>query len=398
MGTIMGEGAVSHVRPPAENHLINLLRFGAALAVVLSHARTVLFVDYDAAPHDVLTTLAYGLTALGKEAVTVFFVLSGFWVGGAAMRKVESGRFAWHDYLSDRAIRLWLVLVPGLILTALIDVIGMQFFGEASVYAGDGRYQGVVGPDPFPREAWLFGANVLFLQGLFVEPFGSDGALWSVGYEFWMYVVGAAIIVCTYRRSAINFVIALLLLAGCTMGEPGRFPLYMMIWLLGAIVARASPYLKKASSRLSLTYVNVVRIGCAALLVAGALMVRGLKLPFEAGLFTVAALTAVLLATLVVRDDAIRHDSPFRWASWMAAFSFSLYVIHQPLLLFLVAFAGIDIDNRWQPDAVHWIAFGGVIASLLVAAYAFAAVTEKHTATVRSSLKAAIRLRRMPAG
>lgn len=387
-----------HAGPSPENHLINLLRFGAALAVVCSHARTVLFVDYDAAPHNFLLKIAYGVTALGKEAVTVFFVLSGFWVGGAAIRKVEAHRFYWRDYLSDRAIRLWLVLLPGLVLTAVLDGIGLQFFPEASVYTGDARYQGVIGADPFPHSAWLFGLNTVFLQGLFVLPYGTNASLWSVGYEFWMYAVGAAIIMFAYRRSMTALLIAVVLFAASTVAEPDRFPSYMLTWLLGAAVARSRPIIRHAAARWSYAQICAARLTSALALLVGAVVVRGLSASFEVGLVVVGSLTAVLIATLITGDDADRTDSSFRFASYLAAFSFSLYVIHLPLIVFFAATMGIDVQHRWQPHMMQWFAFSGVISGLVLLAWAFAGVTERHTASVRAAIKTTLRSREMQVG
>jgi peptidoglycan/LPS O-acetylase OafA/YrhL len=372
-----------------ENHLVNLVRFLAAVAVVVSHARTVLFVDYDLAPHNLPMKILYGLTALGKEAVTVFFVLSGFWVGGAAIRKVQQGRFRWPDYLGDRIIRLWLVLIPGLLLTVVLDGVGMHMFGHASVYAGDARYQGVVGPHGFNHDALLLPLNSLFLQGVFFAPYGSNGPLWSIGYEFWMYVFGAILLTALYRRSKIDFAVIAGVIVLVTLHSMNAI-VYLTVWMMGAGIAWLKKPIRRHLSHLSAPMLNFVRIASGIAVVSAALVVRGFYLPLIPNLFLVAIPTCVLLATLIAGDDACNPTNPLRIASWFAASSFSLYVIHGPLLIFGTAAAGVDIDLRWMPDLQHWVLLAGVMASFLAIAWLFASITERHTHKVREWVRSRI--------
>lgn len=87
--------------------LLDGLRGGAALLVLISHARHFEFEDYASqAAAGPLATLFYGATALGHQAVIVFFVLSGFLISGSVRRSVEARRWLWRDYLSRRLSRL----------------------------------------------------------------------------------------------------------------------------------------------------------------------------------------------------------------------------------------------------------------------------------------------------
>ena len=92
----------------------------AALTVCMGHVRSALFMDYvDLPDAGLATSLFYAWTGLGREAVMVFFVLSGFLVGGAVMRAGPA--FDWRTYAIARLSRLWVVLVPALLLTAALD-------------------------------------------------------------------------------------------------------------------------------------------------------------------------------------------------------------------------------------------------------------------------------------
>jgi hypothetical protein len=56
---------------------------------------------------------------LGSQSVIVFFVLSGFFVGESVIKRWNI--FSYSDYLLAWFIRLWIVLVPALLLTLFLD-------------------------------------------------------------------------------------------------------------------------------------------------------------------------------------------------------------------------------------------------------------------------------------
>ena len=147
---------------------LDWLRFGAALVVVAVHARGFSFVAYGELPVDqrtVLTGAWFALSRLGREAVMVFFVLSGYLVGGKVIERSLDGSFNFTAYSLDRVTRLGIPLVPA---------VGLSVF--AMVATGM-----VVSP------VTLVG-NLLFLQGILVEPLPGDVPLWTLSYEAWFSI------------------------------------------------------------------------------------------------------------------------------------------------------------------------------------------------------------------
>ena len=55
----------------------------------------------------------------GHTAVIIFFVLSGYLVGKHVYLAFNTGRWSWREYAIKRLSRLWIVLIPALILTAI---------------------------------------------------------------------------------------------------------------------------------------------------------------------------------------------------------------------------------------------------------------------------------------
>lgn len=66
---------------------LDALRGIAAVGVCLNHVRDIFFRDYSQlSHHNPLLALAYLATGLGHQWVIIFFVLSGYLVGGSALR------------------------------------------------------------------------------------------------------------------------------------------------------------------------------------------------------------------------------------------------------------------------------------------------------------------------
>jgi peptidoglycan/LPS O-acetylase OafA/YrhL len=89
---------------------LDALRFVAAFMVLFSHTRNDYFMAYGDLPasqHGVATFVFYTLGRLGHEAVVVFFVLSGFLVGGRCFERIQNGTMNVKSYLIDRFARIY---------------------------------------------------------------------------------------------------------------------------------------------------------------------------------------------------------------------------------------------------------------------------------------------------
>ena len=363
-----------------------MLRAGAALMVVISHARILLLDDFDNIRHSVPQNAIYGLTSLGHEAVVLFFVLSGYWVGGSALRKIKLSRFLWVPYLVDRLVRLWVVLIPALILTALLGVVGHALFADFAVQAGG----------PYQRDSTVLGfiGNALFLGAIHVPTFGTNTPLWSLGYEFWMYILGPLVLLVftasKYRAMIYSLcTAAVAFLVGVPVFE------YLPIWMAGLLIAHLQPRLVTVAMKLDPLALTAIRLG--ALFVSLAVAIAGrtvLHLPTWLSDFVFAVPVIALLAS-VVPDVGVPNKltSPLRQFSLLAHSSFSLYAIHMPILLLFVSVLGVTEGRRWPSDALHWCYLLLVVGAVVVLGWLFAQLTERHTNRVRSAVRNVCRLK-----
>ena len=154
------DGEAGRLAPSLSLHL-DLLRLLAAGAVFLGHAGVFLFEASDHHP----------LFDHGREAVAVFFVLSGFVIAHVAAGREASPR----DYALARLARLWSVVVPTLALTVVCDRIGWaanpQWYATLDFWH-PASWSALVTHLTFTNQLWLSH-----------DVFGSDEPFWSLGFE-----------------------------------------------------------------------------------------------------------------------------------------------------------------------------------------------------------------------
>jgi peptidoglycan/LPS O-acetylase OafA/YrhL len=221
---------------------LDLIRGVSAVAVLVYHLRGLFFVDYPfLANKSLLSSALYAVTGYGHQAVMVFFVLSGYFIGTSVMESASEARWSWRTYFVSRLTRLQLVLFPALVLGALWDRIGMRISQAAPLYF-DALYKFNVPSVALRSTVPVFFGNLFFLQSIVSPVFGSNGPLWSLSYEFWYYIIFPALILATAAwvgtRIRILYAGVALLLLWFTGPQ---ISLYFLIWLAGALVGRLQP-------------------------------------------------------------------------------------------------------------------------------------------------------------
>jgi peptidoglycan/LPS O-acetylase OafA/YrhL len=335
---------------------LDVLRFGAALAVFVSHYATGrisggLFWQFDG----------------GRTAVLVFFVLSGFviaWVSDTRERTLE-------EYGLSRVARLYSVIIPAFGLTVALDSIGKAI--DPGLYGPEWGHSTAHPVTDYALSAVFLGESwtIRVLPG-FNVPY------WSLNYEAWYYVLFAAAIFLR-GRPRVAAVIVAALLAG------PRILFLLPVWLMGVAAWRWRTELPRPLGR---PLVIVCPAGFIALETLGGQQLfwhpssEWLPPDFSAYDFVLGALVAIFiigLANVPLPMPGARFE---RLVRGLAGTSFGLYLLHYPLLNFFGTVVPGPTGGALHRVLVFGLALGGALG--------LASLIEPRKASLKAQLRSAL--------
>jgi peptidoglycan/LPS O-acetylase OafA/YrhL len=366
---------------------LDALRGFAAFSVLLNHWRDAFYVDYSALPHhNLLFAIAYLATGLGHQWVIVFFVMSGYLVGGSVLRSINTGKWSWRGYMLARMTRLYIVLLPALLLGGAIDWAGIHLAGTGNLYAGlSGMH--ALSENVHLTLTWpMLLGNALFLQtaalpaalGHGISTFGTNGPLWSLCNEFWYYIAfPIAVLLFTRGRALWMRVVCVLSLIVWGWLVGGEIALLGIPWLMGVLIGSLPPFPARG---------RVIRL--FAIILALVLLAAGLALDKRLGSLTgdliLGAIVTLLIWVTLHCATTPLPGAYVRVARRSARSSYTLYLVHVPLLIFLKASLHLP---RALPDGHVFLVSIGVMVLILLYAQLVYQVFERNTEALRSWLK-----------
>lgn len=366
---------------------LDALRGFAAFSVLLNHWRDAFFVDYSALPHhNPFTAAAYLATGLGHQWVIVFFVMSGNFVGGSVLRSIEAGKWSWRSYLMARMTRLYIVLIPALFLGGIIDWTGMHMAGTAAIYTGHSGMHALI-VNVYSTLSWpMLIGNVLLLQtaalpatlGHSISPLGTNGPLWSLCNEFWYYIAfPVAVLLFTKGKSLLTRIVCLLSLVAWGWLVGSEIALLGIPWLMGVLIGSLPPLpARRKTTRVLITGSTLI------------LLTAGLTLDKRLGSLTGDLILGAIVTLLIwVTLHCARTPVPnwyIRAARRAARSSYTLYLVHLPLLIFLKAFLHLP---RTLPGWHALMASVGIMILVLLYAQSVYQLFERNTDALRQWLK-----------
>jgi peptidoglycan/LPS O-acetylase OafA/YrhL len=341
---------------PGVSLYLDLARISAAVLVLLHHVFGPPYYDG-------------GFHFPGRSAVIVFFVISGYVIAYAS-----DGQADWRPYAVARLARIYSVALPALALTGLLYVAqGLLLPGDVTMH--------------YDHPAARLAVSALFLNQIWNLTVAAltDGPYWSLCYEVWYYVLfGVLCFLRGWRRW-------LAVGAVCLLVGP-RILLLLPIWGLGVglyhVMRRHRGPVGPGETALFLVSAAVFLVALfgpnpAAPLSAalsdqlhdGYWQLGGVRL-FIGGdaQFPSDYLLGLLFAGTVYFSRAVFHPgvAASRWALPVrvaSSYTFSLYLFHAPLLIFLN-----PVLRRWLP--ADWVP--AVTIALIVAAVALLGRVTEH--------------------
>jgi len=316
--------------------------------------------------------------SIGHQAVVVFFVPSGFLVGGSALRSYQRGGFSWKHYFAHRLCRLWTVLWPALLLGFLLGTSAMHLLhvppNTPALYR-PGYQELASGALGIPTLL----ANAIFLQQIVSGIFGSNAPLWSLAYEFWYYAFLPFLLVALlspgkqFRR-----VLAFLVLTAMLAFTGWKIAAYFSIWLMGVVVATQP-------MRLPPRLQGWAMVGATLLLLALTVFELKYRLPLFASDF-LACIAASLLAWCLLHARGVSVDATYRFcARHLSAMSFTLYLVHFPMLGIISAWL-MPIWAPWPLSAGTLARTFAIIVTVFFASWIVYFFFERNTPSIRKAV------------
>jgi peptidoglycan/LPS O-acetylase OafA/YrhL len=302
--------------------------------------------------------------------VDFFFVLSGFVLCHGYRNRIAGARDAWH-FAVRRFARVWPLHAVVLALFVLaIAVVSRYPHPEGLALTWDGNN--------YALDAVLPSLLLLNAAGLQGEVW--NGPAWSIGAEFYVYILFAFVLLTAPRRLVpLSLALSLSALALVWWVAPDLMNTtwdYGMIRCVAGFFAGVAAYhgherLRRAGLKRATCY----EFGAIALV--GLFVVAAGNGPDNVRALSLAAPLVFGLAVVVFAGEGgvlslILRTRPF---AALGRYSFSIYMIHQPLLILLgygIWLRGLPADSAWaayrpaaSPDLLM-IDF--VLAVILIAA------------------------------
>jgi peptidoglycan/LPS O-acetylase OafA/YrhL len=380
------------------NIWLDLIRGLSALLVCMGHLRSAILVDYSVLQSpNILHKVFYMMTGFGHQAVIVFFVLSGYFVGGAVLRAGK--QFSWRHYLISRLARLWVVLIPCLFITWVVGEFLLYHFPQVLLGAYAASWHSGPNPNEYSVSVSTLMANLFFLQTIATPVYGVNGPLWSLANEFWYYIsfplLLSAVGLLGVKKHSIQ-IVALICLLSIAYCLPEEMLFGFLIWLMGVGVYLLQVSIKERSQ--SIKHIGIV---IALVLFASILILSKSTIGQQFNLQFLDFMTGLMFALLclLLSTQAFPKEG-FAWIANISIFlsetSYSLYLSHFPLVLVIAPV--FYQSQKMTFDDFILVQFFGWVLLLLVMGGVLWYLFESRTQFVRQQLEAMLKLRTITKG
>ncbi|MDR6556252.1 peptidoglycan/LPS O-acetylase OafA/YrhL [Arthrobacter pascens] len=358
----------------------------SAQAVVLGHALNIFVPGIFMVP-------GQRVFYIQSFAVVIFFVLSGYLITSAVLKKRSHAGFTFGNYLMDRVARVVYPLLPAVALIVAFDFLVFQGSRRLPFINIDLSPQAIAG-----SFTMLFNHPVLqevavrtSTTWIDVGPVGTGAPLWSVTAEWWIYVAFGilALTVLSGKRMGILRVALLLFAIAVPVGYMAHGSYESLAWIIGMLYAIAAPTLRRI--RVS---AHLWLFGLASAVFAAGIHYTGQNL--HAAVTVAASAVAFCHLFFALEGRAARtadagnvpaqgglRASAGKWfvsgSIFLSSFSYSLYLVHFSVITY-IWFHLHSVLSAWQ-----LILLSLILCNLL--AYAYYLLVERHFHKVGKWLK-----------
>lgn len=296
----------------------------------------------------------------GRVAVIIFLLLSGYLITQSIRLNIaRNGCFNFTEYTIARVARIYPPFIGAILLCALVGTIITTFNlpGGSIPYGVPGDVFRVRDHFSLPSQEVLTG--LLMIRGLT----NADGPLWTLFLEFQMYI--ASIGIAIWLGETPKFRPGLLLLSISAFALALLQPTFALVWIIGALT-NLVPLNRK-----------VATIGAVVLSVLVA-MAASYRPDWITAVDSPEAKNIQVLIGAILSYALILNWSKLDYPRWLIAtgrFSYSVYVIHWPLLLLTLSLA-----QSWMGRSLFRTSLVAIFAgcAVILISMGFSAVFERQ--------------------
>lgn len=316
---------------------LDSIRGLSALIVLFAHCHQILI----APSNDALFSGGVGL--FSQAAVMIFFVLSGLLIGKSLTRNIhQNSSLQLKEYFLDRFNRLYPPLMFSLFLVGILYFLAPYFFPSNSLFFIESdQYLARQGYEVTLSSVF---SSIFFLNGFIGNTISVNGPLWSLSYEFWYYVLAAFLLKSSNPFYLLLFITLTIILALLNK----IFILYSIVWFSGLIVAILHN---------NNIYNKTIHKVMYFISILGTIVFSYIFLSTEYKIPTInneylkilslhfykvfiGLLTSCFIYSILIGD--LKFTSIFKKSS---NYSYTLYIIHFPILLFIFGIIQLKIEN-----------------------------------------------------
>ncbi len=341
------------------------IRILSSILVCISHANQYIIAPKLGSTSKLFLTCGYA----ASYSVIAFFILSGYLITKSIYNNSEknSNKFHFIKYWQDRLIRLYPPLIFSIILCVLIFGIvhKLNLHGHDTFRLPNDVY--------LARESITYSPNELFsclffLQGFTNVPMNMNGPLWTLGDEFFLYVIASFFALFFFNKNKFSLLLVLLFtLIVVYTGHIHEAIYFYIIWFGGAMFAW---YERQNTLKIGRRF--TVLLSCFSLICLVSLFViKGSKLPAVnyhlinkfiviQFLSIVFVISTFHLLPLKIKNKVIDF---FSLITPKKDFTYTLYVIHQPIILLAFSLSHIWLSKNSLLTSILFVA---VLISLII--------------------------------
>lgn len=319
-----------------------------------------------------------GVLTWGVQVVLFFFVLSGFCIHYGQARALARSPNATLDIRRFARRRFWRIYPPflgALCLTFVVDRIGIRL--NPSYYADLHISLGQLSRTATWSSGTLIGNVLCFQPG--VPTYGSNGPLWSLGYEAVFYAVYPLYFGLSRRFGPAKTLVTVLgasfaaLLVFKLLGPVWAIPFGALstwgIWALGGALADIAA--KRMTVRATWRYAVA---GVLLLILCGSRTVSWPNASVENYAWGMTWALLIFWTSQSASVAGARLRAALDRFAWSGRVSYSLYLAHAPIVTLLLAISGRGMLEELSPAAL----FAFTVASGVLSGALLYVAVERH--------------------